>query len=218
MMEFNWFSGITGETFGLLLSLMSEGTNWSEPNWEEDAQWVRSVKQGNRGAFERLYWKYVDQIYKFNYRLLSKTRAPKENAEDATSEAFLRCLSHVRSLKEDHLFFGFLRKTAFNLCMDILRQTSMIAGDAIEEDEMITAIPDSGGPANPERKLLGEEVRKAINSLKKEYRLAIILVHYEGYSYIEAAELMKCKEDDIRRWVHRGSKQIREGFKDGIVE
>jgi len=116
------------------------------------------------------------------------------------------------------LFFGFLRKTAFNLCMDILRQTSLIAAEDPEEDEMITAIPDPRVPVNPERKVLGEEVRKAINSLKKEYGLAIILVHYEGYSYNEAAELMKCKEDDIRRWVHRGSKQIREGFKDGIME
>ena len=214
MMEFNWFSGITGETFGLLLSLICEGTNRSEPNWEEDAQWVRSVKQGNRGAFERLYWKYVDRIYKFSYRLLSKTRAPRENAEDATSEAFLRCLSHVRSLKEDHLFFGFLRKTAFNLCMDILRQTSMIAAEDPEEDEVMPAIPDSIGAVNPEGKVLVEEVMEAINSLKKEYRLALILVHYEGYTYIEAAELMKCKEDDIRRWVHRGSKQIRVHFED----
>jgi RNA polymerase sigma-70 factor (ECF subfamily) len=194
MMKFYWFSGITGETFGPLLSLIYGATNSSELNWEEDAQWVRSAKEGNRVAYERLYGKYVDRIYKFSYRLLWKTRSPRENAEDATSEAFLRCLSQVRSLKEDRLFFGFLRKTAFNLCMDILRQTSLIVAEDPEEDEMITAIPDSGGPANPERKVLGEEVRKAINSLKKEYRLAIILVHYEGYSYLEAAELMKCKD------------------------
>ena len=60
-------------------------------------------------------------------------------------------------------------------------------------------------------------MRKAINLLKEEYRLAIILVHYEGYSYVEAAELMKCKEDDIRRWVHRGSKQIRENFREDEI-
>jgi DNA-directed RNA polymerase specialized sigma24 family protein len=98
--------------------------------------------------------------------------------------------------------------------MDTLRQTSLIAEEDPEEDEMITAIPDAREPVNPERRILGEEVRKAINSLKEEYRLAIILVHYEGYSYLGAAEFMKCKEDDIRRWVHRGSKQIRETFKD----
>jgi len=211
-MVFDYFFGIAGETFWLLLSLISESTNWSEPNWEEDAQWVRSVKQGNRAAFERLYWKYVDRIYKFSYRLVSKTRDPRENAEDATSEAFLRCLSRVRTLKEDHLFFGFVRKTAFNLCMDILRQASLAVPGDPDGDEMIAAIPDARESTDPERRILGREVRKAINSLRDEYRLALILVHYEGYSYIEAAELMKCKEDDIRRWVHRGSKQIRESF------
>ena len=30
--------GITGETFGPLLSLISEGRNRSEPNWEEDTK------------------------------------------------------------------------------------------------------------------------------------------------------------------------------------
>jgi RNA polymerase sigma-70 factor (ECF subfamily) len=213
-MVYNCFSSITGETFAPMLSLKHETSNSSQQNWEEDAQWVRSAKGGNRVAFERLYGKYVDRIYKFSYRLLSKTRAPRENAEDATSEAFLRCLSHLRSLKEDHLFLGFLRKTAFNLCMDILRQTSLIASDDPEEDGVLPAIYGSRGELTPERKVLGEEVRKAINSLKEEYRLAIILVHYEGHSYLEAAELMKCKEDDIRRWVHRGSKQIREDFKE----
>jgi RNA polymerase sigma-70 factor (ECF subfamily) len=213
-MVFYRFSSITGETFTPRHSLIHVTSESSEQNWEEDAQWVRSAKGGNRVAFERLYGKYVDGIYKFSYRLLSKTRAPRENAEDATSEAFLRCLSHLRSLKEDHLFLGFLRKTAFNLCMDILRQTSMIASDDPEEDGVLPVIYDSRGPLTPERKLFGEEVRKAINSLKEEYRLAIILVHYEGHSYLEAAELMKCKEDDIRRWVHRGSKQIREDFKE----
>jgi RNA polymerase sigma-70 factor (ECF subfamily) len=213
-MVFDRFSSITGETFVPMPSLIHGTSKSSEQNWEEDAQWVRSAKGGNRVAFERLYGKYVDQIFKFSYRLLSKTRAPRENAQDATSEAFLRCLSHLRSLKEDHLFLGFLRKTAFNLCIDILRQTSMIASDDPEEDGVLPAIYDSRGSVSPERKILGEEIRKAINSLKEEYRLAIILVHYEGHSYLEAAELMKCKEDDIRRWVHRGSKQIREDFKE----
>jgi RNA polymerase sigma-70 factor, ECF subfamily len=205
-------SDMAGETFWLLLSLLGGDTSFSERNWEEDAQWVRSAKGGDRDAFERLYRKYVDRIYKFSYRLLSKTRDPKENAEDATSGAFLRCLAHVRSLQEDHLFFGFVRKTAFNLCMDVLRRRSLIAEDDPGEDEMLAAIPDPKDPVNPERKVLVEEVRTAMDSLKQEYRLAVILVHYEGYSYLEAARLMNCKENDIRRWVHRGAKQLRESF------
>jgi RNA polymerase sigma-70 factor, ECF subfamily len=217
-MELKWFFGIAGETFGLLLSLISGVINRSEPNWEEDVQWVRSAKDGNRAAYKRLYWKYVDRIYKFSYRLLSKTRDPRESAEDATSEAFLRCLSKICSLKEDHLFFGFVRKTAFNLCMDTLRQKTLIADGDIEDDETANAIHDPEDPQDPERKVLGEEVRKAINLLKREHRVALILVHYEGYSYMEAAELMKCTEDDIRRWVHRASKQIRERFNDGMME
>jgi RNA polymerase sigma-70 factor, ECF subfamily len=214
-MTFSRIFCILPETFGLLFSLIGVIANLPEPNWEEDAQWTRSAKNGDRAAFERLYWKYADRIYRFSYRLMSKTRDPKANAEDATSEAFLRCLSHIRSLKEDRLFFGFVRKTAYNLCMDTLRKGSQLVADDPEEDGATAAIPDPGGPVDGERRILGEEVRRTINSLKEEYRLALILVHYEGYSYLEAAGLMKCKEDDIRRWVHRGAKQVREAFKDG---
>ena len=44
-MKFDSFSGITGETFGLLLRLICGGMNSSERSWEENAEGSKTRKE-----------------------------------------------------------------------------------------------------------------------------------------------------------------------------
>jgi RNA polymerase sigma-70 factor (ECF subfamily) len=203
-----------GETIFILLCLLIGTVKFTKENWDEDAELVRQVKQGNRNAYCDLFNKYHDAIYRYCYMILSRRNDPSEDAKDATQEVFVKCLANIYDLKKDSAYFSWLRKTAFNTCMNMVKQASP------------DPIPD-GFPApeaGPDSKVSGAEiqmiVQKALNNLDEKYRLAVIHVHLMGHSYIEASETMKCKEDDIRRWVHRGLIKLRDELKEyrGLID
>lgn len=193
------------ETFMVLIGLIFEA---SGANYAEDADLVRLTKQGNLDAYEKLVQKYQEKIYSYCYYLLSKRREPSEDAKDAIQETFVRCFKKIQSLKKEIAYYAWLRTTAYRICIDLLNKPS---AEPITED-----IPHPG--ADPARLVKAEKtrdvVRAAINQLDDKYRLAVTHVHLLGYSYQEAAEIIGCKEDDIRRWLHRGLAKLKEILKD----
>lgn len=196
------------ETFlfltGLIFSVLEQyNEKPGKNNWDEDAKAVEKVKNGNIDAYEILFNKYCKNIYRYCFYLLLKRNYPKKDAEDAMSEAFVKCLESIHTLRENRTFFKFLHKTAYHICINILKKPQSKPDDP-EIDSI--EIPDK--TQNTEGELMKKEIWRiihdALNFLAEKYRLAVINVHLMGYSYREAAEIMGCKEDDIKRWVHRG--------------
>lgn len=225
---YNICNSLPVETFSSFICLLIRGMSSpekkrDEKNWDEDAKLVRQFKQGDRGAYIHLFNKYNEEIYRYCYMLLSKRREPAEDATDAMEEAFTRCFTKIYSLRRESYYFLYLRKTAYGICMDILKEPQPPSPPETEETEypdQTEEVPDFA--PNPEEDIIKTEtqtiVRKALNALGNEfgdkYRLAVINVHLMGYSYQEAAEIMGCKVSDIRNWVRRGLLKLRDILKE----
>lgn len=75
---------------------------------------------------------------------------------------------------------------------------------------LTTSVAENGIANNEIRAILDE----ALKSLPENQRFAINLVHLEGHSYKDAAEIMGCKEDDIRGWLNKGLGKLNKRLKD----
>jgi len=57
---------------------------------------------------------------------------------------------------------------------------------------------------------LGDVIRRAIGSLPRKEKVALILRRYEELSYREIAEIMDCTEAAVKTYIHRGKLHVRD--------
>lgn len=165
-----------------------------------------------RKKFEKIYDKYIDQIFRFIYL---KTNT-KEIAEDLTSETFLKTWEAFQS-SEILNPRAFLFKTARNLVIDFYRK---------KDKENFISIDSTSSVADPkgniEEKIYEnhqvEQIKKAIANLKEEYQTALVLRLVEGISINEIAEILNKTPTSTRVLIHRAILALREECKKiGII-
>jgi RNA polymerase sigma-70 factor (ECF subfamily) len=71
---------------------------------DDDAGLVARARQGDAQAFALLYRRYVDRVYNYAAARLGA----REEAEDATQEAFFRALRGLGKCRDDAVFAGWL--------------------------------------------------------------------------------------------------------------
>jgi len=59
-------------------------------------------------------------------------------------------------------------------------------------------------------------VQRALDALPAEYRAAVVLVDLEGFSYQEAAQLLRCPVGTVRSRLHRARMALREWLRDYV--
>ncbi len=125
------------------------------------------------------------------YRLaLSYTRS-SQDAEDVVQQTFLRLLETQHPPKRGHEK-PWLMQVAVNLCRDLLRTPSRRTQPL---DETLPA-PQDG------------ELWRAVQALPDDYRAAIHLHYYEGYTLAEIAKLLHLSVSGVSMRLHRARKQL----------
>jgi RNA polymerase sigma-70 factor (ECF subfamily) len=145
-----------------------------------DEELILRVSHGDATAFEALVERYQESALRTARRCIGR----QAEAEDLVQEAFLHVHLHARQYNQDASSF----KTWFfsiliNLCRNAIKRNRSLSFVALPEDA--PAIGDM------ESDLVREEERAAVAAavarLPPNQRLALILRHYEGFSYSEAA-------------------------------
>jgi RNA polymerase sigma-70 factor (ECF subfamily) len=167
---------------------------------DETIKLVERVKNGDRRAFWDLMSIYEEMIFRFCYRIL----LVKEVAEDIARDTFLKAFDKIRDLKDNNKFKTWLFSIANNKCMDELKRSKKYK--EIPEDDGVDVLQDEKG--SPEE-ISGEEERKGrlikeINRLDAKHKEVVLLVHYEGLSYEETAEVLNVPVGTVRSRLSRG--------------
>lgn len=156
--------------------------------------------------FEKIYDKYIDQIYRFIFLKVSS----QEIAEDLTSEVFLKAFEiFKKGEKEIKNERAFLYQIARNLVIDFYRDRARFK---IIPTSDCKEIMDEN--QNLEQKIFLdseiEKIRETISSLKNEYQDVILLRYVDDLKIPEIAEILKKSEQNIRVLLHRALKSLRE--------
>ena len=176
-----------------------------------DAQLVRRVQKGDKGAFDLLVLKYQHKIVNLVMRYV---RDP-DQALDITQEAFLKAYRALPRFRGDAAFYTWMYRIAVNTSKNYLaaqRRRPMDVELDIQDPEQFELHAKLKETDTPEGMALSRElhetVERAIAALPDDLRTAIVLRELDGMSYEEIAETMECPVGTVRSRIFRARDAI----------
>lgn len=189
------------------------------PIIDPDAELVERWQSGDLPAFETLVKRHQARIFRMLYRMLGT----REEAEDATQEAFLSLHRHGHRFRREARFSTFLYRVAANAALN--RRRTLGRARAREQE---LAIRQSMGadlpvaPRDPEGAAgateVQERVQAALQTLPNDLRLAVILFDLEGQPYRDIAEALEIPEGTVKSRIHRGRQALRKQLREFVRE
>ncbi|MGI8923094.1 MAG: RNA polymerase sigma factor [Fimbriimonadales bacterium] len=176
----------------------------------EDEALILAAKNGEYNAFERLYEKHRNTVYRFVYQITRRT----EEAEDITQEAFVRAFQNLYKFRKQAKFTTWILRIATNLCTDRARMSTRRM--ALEQQEAAGALEwmTVGTPVNPVEELEGDRraklVRKALAALPEHHRNVLIWRDFEQREYAEISEILGCSTGGAKLRVLRARRALRD--------
>lgn len=167
------------------------------------------LKSGDKEALGQIYDLYVDKIYRFIYFKVSS----KEEAEDLTSETFLKIWDYVNAESTDREIANpraLLYKIAHGLVVNFYRSSTRKNTVNIDDDVMQLADEKQDFV---EEVALSQEIKQVegyLKHLKNDYRDAVMLRYIEQFSISEIAKILNKTPGAIRTMLHRALKALRE--------
>jgi len=163
-------------------------------------------------AFGELYERYCERIYAFAYGRL-KTRT---EAEDATSEVFLKALRGISDYRRTEQSFGaWLYRIAANVVVDRYRHRGPYAP---LEDAPHTALESSDIADAIVLRAYMRSVWMAVDTLPRHQRTAITLRFSADLSNNTIARVMGKSTPAIKQLLHRGVHALRVKLAVGEIE
>lgn len=148
----------------------------------EDARLVRDAAAGDATAFGVLYDRHFSAVYRYAFLRVRD----RMEAEDVTSETFMRALRSLHRYEPRAPFAAWLIRIARNLVIDRAR-----GGTRREANERAAAMP---GSVDPEREALarieGGELRAALDRLSELQREVLILRFYADLTTDEVCAVL----------------------------
>ena len=167
---------------------------------------VRRTQAGDPEAFGLLYDRYVDTVYRFvYYRLGDRTQA-----EDLTSETFLRALRRISTVHEQGRDIGaWLVTIARNLVLDHVKSAQYRL--CVPTEEIVEAHLEQAGDTTEAAALAGIDQRallEAVRLLSPEQQESIVLRFFQGLSLAETAEVMGRNAGAVKALQHRAMQRL----------
>lgn len=171
-----------------------------------DLELFERVQSGDPRAYRELVERHVRGIHAFVYRMLGS----RAEAEEVCQESFLRLWQQADTFVARAKPSTWLYRVAHNLAIDRLRRRREASHPlGIEE------VPTSERPSlHLYDKQVALAVERALAELPERQRAAISLVHYQGLSNAEAAEVLGVNVRALESLLARGRGQLRERLKD----
>jgi len=165
-----------------------------------------------RSEFARLVEAHWRSAYRFAYRLTGNPEDAADLVQQSAEEAFRAFYRFRRGSRFDRWWLRIL----YNSFVDRIRQDRRRSYFALED---LAPSLLAGADSDPEVAVgqrLDGPVQRALDALPAEYRAAVVLVDLEGFSYQEAAQLLRCPVGTVRSRLHRARMALREWLRDYV--
>lgn len=163
--------------------------------------------------FEAAALPYLDSLYNMAYRLTRNA----DDAEDLVQETYLKAYRHYEKFtKGTNLkawLFRIMKNTFINGYRKRQNRPTHSAFEDIEDSfESMVSDQATQKIKDPEQVILedvlDEDVQNALDSLREDYRMVILLVDLEGFSYKEAAEILDVPVGTVMSRLYRGRRKL----------
>ena len=184
----------------------------------EDGELVQWSRKGEMAAYDELVRRYQERIYATIYHMTSN----HEDANDLAQETFVKAFQALKSFKGDSSFYTWIYRIAINQARNRWRwwrRRRREATVSIDAPEIgggrlgLVATLKSHTVRDPEQDTLLSEreraLKKALSSLKRVYREAVVLRDIEGFAYEEIAATLDISIGTVKSRLARGRQELR---------
>lgn len=174
-----------------------------------------------RRFFQSEVERLMDRLYGTGLRL-TRNRA---DAEDLVAEALTTAWSRLETLNDLQAFEKWVFRILTNTFVSRQRRRRETPATELERDD------EEGDPEalfdrlhqpfllwwdNPEQRLLDrlacKDIERALDGLQDPFRLAVVLVDLEGFTYAEAAESLSVPVGTVRSRLSRGRRLLQDAI------
>lgn len=190
---------------------------------EQSVDVATESAEERRVRFERDAMQYVDQLYSAAMRM---ARNPAD-AEDLVQEAYTKAFSAFHQYKPGTnlkaWLYRILTNTYINLYRKRQREPLQSNSDTIEDWQLARAESHtSRGLRSAEAEALDHlpdsDVKRALQAIPEEFRLAVYFADVEGFAYKEISDIMNTPIGTVMSRLHRGRKMLRDMLADYAAE
>lgn len=166
---------------------------------QNDFDLIRNYQQGAEQGFSELFLKYYPLVYK----IFIIKGIPQAEAEDLTSEIFIKLIEALKTYRFEKPFPHYLRRVVRNRLFDFYR-AKKIEWLPLELELSLKLKSSSGEEFD-----LQEIVDHCLQQIKSLIRRAIILSWLEGYKRRQIAELLQLPIGTVHSNLERGKQDFR---------
>lgn len=199
------------------MRLFPENRRKNAPAREQHADEGAGLSEDDVDLFARLLAAHQDKLYRVAYRMAGH----HEDAQDLLQDALLEAYRSFKRFQRGSYFDKWLYRIMTNTFIDRQRHRKRV-GRVESLDAPLPGMEEGDTAAReiadcenePSRRILrdtfDEPIQKALDALKPEFRMVLILADVEEFSYEEISEMMDTPIGTVRSRLHRARDMMRQ--------
>lgn len=183
------------------------------PTGVSDLQLVNQCQQGDTASFRQLYRRYQQRVRSTLFQLCGK-----DSLDDLVQEVFLRVWKGLPKLRQASYFSTWLYRITWNVATDGRRQYAR--RPPTEDDDSSLSNTEARPQDIPDLMQLHYQdlVQRALQSLKLEHRVVLVLHDLEDVPQKEVAKILELPLGTVKSRLFYARQAIREFLQEQGVE
>jgi RNA polymerase sigma-70 factor (ECF subfamily) len=171
----------------------------------DDRELVPRIQSGDLAAFETLYNKYKNELYRTALAIARDQSA----AEELLQDCFLRAYDHIDSVDACSSLRPWFHRIIVNLSYNWSAKKRLPLGSFEEVFDRLLSLPRSSPERAFERHELMQVLDEAIRSLSMAQRVVVVLFYLQGFSLVEIAYVLDCPVGTVKSRLHNARKALK---------
>jgi len=160
---------------------------------------IKQCKKGKQKAQMQIYKLYYRAMFNTSLRIVNSAA----DAEDVMQDSFLDAFQKVDQYSEEGSFGGWLKRIVINNSLDFLNKKK----SQIQLNDNLEVVEDTKDiDIDDEIKI--QDLKKALEKIKDEYRIIISLYLFEGYDHEEISDILSISYNLSRTRYSRAKKKL----------
>jgi RNA polymerase sigma-70 factor (ECF subfamily) len=172
----------------------------------DDGELVTRIRGGDLDAFETLYRRYKDELYR---TALAITR-DRGAAEELLQDCFLRAYDHMDRVDGYASLRPWLHRIIVNLSYNWATKKRLRLVSVEDVFDRLMMVPRSSPERAFEREELLQVVDDALRSLSMPQRAVVVLFYLQGFSLAEIAYVLDCPVGTVKSRLYNARKALRQ--------